>query len=426
MFYLYKLRTAAALLVLMLMAGGCLKDTCDVKTPSRIYTPIYKSLAEIRSGTKMEGPRALEEAGKIYVYGTYIFVNEPDKGIHVIDNTDPAAPRNIAFIAIPGNIDLAIKGNILYADSYVDLVVFNIADPGNIHEVSRVPSAFSVISYQYGIYTDTSKGVIVGFNEKDTVLTNTCNLPDWRGEFMYFASSNSAVVANSSKSGSPVGKAGSTAKFGLLNNYLYTVNNSRLHTFDIGQLTAPQWKSVTSVPAMVETIFPYKDHLYFGTTTGLFIFDVANPEQPAYKGIYSHVTSCDPVVVENDIAYVTLRSGRTCGANVTDQLDVIDVKNPAQPVLKKTYQMSSPYGLGIDEGKLFVCEGSNGLRFLDAADPMNIKTLATAVSTKSYDVIPQSNKVLLVTGPGGIYQYDYSDMANPKLLSKIAVKNSRI
>jgi hypothetical protein len=50
-------------------------------------------------------------AGKLFIQGHYIFLNEVDKGIHVIDNSNPAQPRNVAFIDIPGNVDLAVKGN---------------------------------------------------------------------------------------------------------------------------------------------------------------------------------------------------------------------------------------------------------------------------------------------------------------------------
>ncbi|HHN47860.1 MAG TPA: hypothetical protein ENN08_02830, partial [Bacteroidales bacterium] len=52
-----------------------------------------------------------------------------NQGIHVVDNSNPASPQIISFIAIPGNYDLAIRGNILFADSYIDLVALDISDP---------------------------------------------------------------------------------------------------------------------------------------------------------------------------------------------------------------------------------------------------------------------------------------------------------
>ena len=423
MFYLYKLRTAVVLVVLMLIASGCLKDSCDVKIPSTMFTPVYLTLDELRSSVKSEAPKNIEETGKIYLYGKYIFLNEPGKGIHVIDNTSPSSPKKIAFINIPGNVDMAVKGNIMYADSFIDLVALDITDPYHVKEVSRVKSAYPVSMYTYGYISDTARlGVIVDYTRKDTVLTQVCNNPRWNGEYLYDAASNVAFFSNSSKSSVPsVGKAGSTARFGLLNNYLYTVNNYSITSFNIDQLTQPVKKNTIMVPATVETIFPYKDYLFLGTTTGMFIYDVVAPEMPAQKGTYTHIRACDPVVVENDRAYVTVRGGTACNAGAVNQLTVLDVRNPVQPAPLKSYDMKSPYGLGIINGYLFIGEGTNGLRFLDARNPVAVKTLRILSDVEAYDVIPESDKLLLVTAKDGLYQYDITDMDSPKRLSKINI-----
>ncbi len=68
-------------------------------------------------------------AGKITVDGNYIYLSEPYKGIHVIDNSNPSSPKNVSFINIPGNEDMAITGKTLYADAYGDLVTFDISNP---------------------------------------------------------------------------------------------------------------------------------------------------------------------------------------------------------------------------------------------------------------------------------------------------------
>src|SRR5437867_12520350 len=95
---------------------SCLKDKCT--HTYRIYTPVYKTTQEVRANIKSNGPKEIVNAGKLYLRGPYIFLNEIDRGIHIIDNTNPASPKNIAFIDIPGNMDLAVKGNTLYADLY--------------------------------------------------------------------------------------------------------------------------------------------------------------------------------------------------------------------------------------------------------------------------------------------------------------------
>ena len=66
------------------------------------------------------------QTGKIYYRAPYIFVNERYKGVHIINNSDPAHPVNEGFILAPGCIDMAVKGHILYLDNAVDLVSFDL------------------------------------------------------------------------------------------------------------------------------------------------------------------------------------------------------------------------------------------------------------------------------------------------------------
>lgn len=420
--YFYKFLAAAALAAMLFTITGCLKDSCESSTPSKIYIPVYQPLTELRTAVKSLPPQDIEKAGKIYVYGHYIFLNELNKGIHIIDNTNPAAPRKIAFINIPGNVDMAVKGNVLYADSFMDLVALDITDPQQVKEAKRLQYIFPQRQYEYGIVSDTTLGVITTFVERDTVLTNTCNMPGWRGDYIYLESFNSAIVANGAKNNAPsaTGKGGSLARFGLLNNCLYTVDRQGLQAFNVQNALQPVKRNNIGINTVVETIFPYGNHLFIGTQTGMLIYDAVNPEYPALKGQYTHITGCDPVAVENDRAYVTLRGGTNCRNENVNVLDVLDVKDAEHPALIKSYPMSSPYGVGVDGSRVFVCEGSNGLRFLDAQDPLNVATDKVLDNITAFDVIP-GNNLLLVTAKDGLYQYDYSNPKSPRLLSKLGI-----
>jgi hypothetical protein len=92
-----------------------------------IYTPIFMSRETLESSVKyIPGARDMIQTGKIYYRAPYIFVNERYKGVHVINNTNPAHPVNEGFILAPGCMDMAVKGNILYLDNAVDLVSFDL------------------------------------------------------------------------------------------------------------------------------------------------------------------------------------------------------------------------------------------------------------------------------------------------------------
>src|SRR5688500_18833604 len=81
---------------------GCLKDTVRHTYSYTFYRPVYKTAEEVRANIKTNGSEQIERPGKIFVKGNYIFLNEVDKGIHVIDNSNPSQPKNISFINIPG------------------------------------------------------------------------------------------------------------------------------------------------------------------------------------------------------------------------------------------------------------------------------------------------------------------------------------
>jgi hypothetical protein len=134
---------------LVVVAGLCLCFAgCDPRTEpappaytEEGYRPIYLSYDELRQVTT-QGPRSLRHPGKIYVRGTYLFINEPGEGIHIINNQNPADPQPLAFVTIRGNVDMAVKGNVLYADNATDLVALDISNPQRVQVLNRVRTCF--------------------------------------------------------------------------------------------------------------------------------------------------------------------------------------------------------------------------------------------------------------------------------------------
>ncbi len=224
-------------------------------------------------------------------------------------------------------------------------------------------------------------------------------------------------------SGSPVstsGKGGSMARFTIVDNYLYTVTNpggrweSELTIFDISNEAQPVEANKKTIPNYVETIFPTDTLLFFGTRTGMLIYSVKNPANPSYISEYAHIYSCDPVVVQKKLAYVTLNSESSwCGRN-NNRLDIIDISDVYNPKTVAEYPMSAPRGLGIDGYTLFVCD--RGLKAYNIGQNSNIE-LIDKFDIDGYDVIPY-NGYLLMIGEEGFYQYKY-DTNKVSLISSI-------
>lgn len=138
------------------------------------YSPVYMERTAMENAVKMEAAQPLRITGKIYIYGTYILVNEKFKGIHVIDNSNPAAPQNMAFLHIDGCIDMAMKNNILYADNAIDLIALKTPDNfASVQVTGRIKNIFPEIESPDGYWSPYSvnqfrpkNGILVAWKKK--------------------------------------------------------------------------------------------------------------------------------------------------------------------------------------------------------------------------------------------------------------------
>ena len=374
------------------------------------YRPLLLARATLESSVAAVAPQALHNTGKIYLRGDYVFINEKYEGIHVIDNRDPASPKPVSFLRIPGNVDLAVRGNLLYADNGPDLVTIDISDPTHARPTSRVRNAFrelpmpvmGPLEEAYQVAKRPADAVVVGWHKLATneavpyKVTYTYNTGIG---VHYSTASNTSSAAPRADAGK--GKGGSLARFAVLGQALYTVDEQSLRLFDLQNPAAPVAGKQIPLGFGIETIFPQDHYLFLGTQRGMYIFDVATTTAPQQVSFYQHVVSCDPVVVDGRYAYVTLRTGQTCGGGTANVLQVVDLTTLSKPTLARAYPMTSPGGLGADNNRLYVCDA--GLKVFDTRQAP-VLTQLEHFTTSITDVIPNGD-YLLAIGPGGLYQY---------------------
>jgi len=414
--------------VLLAFLTSC-KDEGFQKVTYIANVPIYQSFDDFRATqVSAEDAQPLTDPGKLFLKDQHLFVNDKYKGIHIIDNTNPAAPLNRGYISIPGNIDIAIRGSILYADSYIDLLTIDISDPTNPVLLSRnegvFPNAMPAWDMNYPIGPlDANKGIIVGWSQEEITVTQDIQPNAGWGNMFVMVDQNNfdqtelATVTTSNNLTPGTGISGSMARFVLNGDFLYTVNDQQMQSFNISNPGSPSSNGNISIGRTVETVSPMSDYLFIGTSTGMLIYSVIDdPSQPTFVSVFEHATMCDPVVVDGDHAYITLRSGTFCGG-WQSFLDVVNISNLEQPYEVASRNMDNPYGVGIDDGTLFVCDGTSGLKVYDASNLPNLTHLSTLGGMNAYDVIPYDGVVLL-TSPDGIFQYDYT---NPYSLQELSV-----
>lgn len=167
-----------ALSGVMLLTTSCYK--CSEKREVSNLTPVYMSSDELESSIKMDNQRAISTVGKIYFKDDIIYISEPGKGIHVIDNKDPYAPQNVGFITVPGSAEVAVKNNTILANSATDLVSINIDNPKAPIVTGRLKDAFpfmmptdATILRKYET-PDPSMGAVVGWKEQVTTEETPC------------------------------------------------------------------------------------------------------------------------------------------------------------------------------------------------------------------------------------------------------------
>lgn len=234
----------------------------------------------------------------------------------------------------------------------------------------------------------------------------------------------SPASASTGGSSGASGQGGSLARFALTNNHLYAVDKQNLHSFSLANPgePVPGSKIQLNVPGGdVETIFPYKGNLFIGSQTGFFIYSThQNPSEPNFVSSVSHWRVCDPVVADDNFAYRTLRTGETvCGTQLENLLVIYDIQNMEEPREVHRMELDNPYGLGVDEDVLFVCDGIAGLKVYKMNESRtSLELINQFGGMNAYDVIPSSS-TLILSSTNGIHQYDYSDPMNIEYLGKI-------
>lgn len=201
-----------------------------------------------------------------------------------------------------------------------------------------------------------------------------------------------------------VSQSGSLAKFLVKDEALYVIEDMSLSVFDISDTDLLNRKNKLLISRTVETVFNLGDILYLGTSTGVLFYDISEPWSPKVISAFDHLTSCDPVISDGIYAYSTLRSGTNCrmGSNTLDIIDIQDLENP---ILKQSYNMKSPYGLGLKDHNLFIGEKENGMLWLDVSDIDNVSEIGRYEDIKAIDFIIKGD-IILVRATDAIYQFE--------------------
>jgi hypothetical protein len=399
------------------------------------FVPQYETTAQLAAKVTVESPKDYAEAGKIVTYQNYIFINKPNEGVHVVDNSNPAAPVNLHFINIPGSLDLTIIDDHLYSDMFSALVVFDISDvtqPDLIEDFTveeifyynpyrtldtaiRLGESFAYTQYES---IDDSRGIVTGWEVE-------IRQEPLEEQIMYLRLEDTAIAETASSDQvngfNEVSTAGSMTRFLPIDRYLYTINFNELVLFSIGDNYQPTRFARLDTGTQAETLFQLNDLLFVGSTTGMLMYDVTSPSNPNYLNSIEHFRSCDPVVADENYAYVTLRGGTNCFTE-TNELQIIDIRTPEELSVVARQVMFNPHGLAIHEDYLLVCDGTAGLKVVDVTNRNEPEILSTDNIPFAYDIIVDFPSAIVV-GEGVLYQYDLSNLPEIVKTNELVLTN---
>lgn len=391
------------------------------------FVPQYETSSQLTSRISITDAKEYTTAGKIITYNNYIFVNRPHEGIHVVDNSDPSNPQNLHFINVPGSLDMAIIDDHLYTDMYSELVVFDISNvtQPEIIEDYTVSDVFYYNPYEFIHMTSTQQEY--DFVQYENIDSRQGIVTSWEIEirrepaeqwlrtYAVMESSSDAQTAAAGGSASDAmqtSSAGSMTRFLPVDRFLYTINFNELILFSIEENYQPTRFARLDTGTQAETLFQLNDLLFVGSTTGMLMYDVATPSNPEYINSIDHFRSCDPVVADDNYAYVTLRGGTNC-FTASNELQIIDIRNPEELSVVARQALFNPHGLAIHNDHLVVCDGSAGIKVIDVSDRENPSISTSESIPFAYDVILDYPNAIVV-GESRLYQYDLSEL--PRLI----------
>lgn len=194
------------------------------------------------------------------------------------------------------------------------------------------------------------------------------------------------------------GTSGSLARFILVDNFLYTVDNTSLRVFDCSGRAAT-YVTTVNLGFNIETVFNRKNTLFIGASDGVHIYDITNRTKPEFLSLYRHIFSCDPVVANDNYAFATLSTGRDWCWRGTNQMDIIDISNLRSPRLVKSVPLIKPLGLGLlNDKRLIVC--NDGVEVYDISAIQNTQLFRFIRPFKGIDVIPGTDGFTSVSQTG--------------------------
>ncbi len=318
-------------------------------------------------------------------------------GLRVADVSNPAAPFVISYVEAhtPYGAPLAKIGNVIWLGGALGGVrAIDVTDPyspsvvGDFDTVSFGGSGVAVL----GLRAYVADGAIENDGEQN-------------GGLRILDVSNPAAPVTLGTLGLPY-----ASELAVHGNLAYVIGNG-LSIVDVSNPAAPVVRGTTEEP--VASIALSGNHAYgWDGNFGLKIIDVSNPDAPVTVGSYAIDVSGFGyplgIAAAGSYVYLSDRQG---------QLIVVDVSNPAAPrrvghvltpMVRATFDPHfTPGGyMALSGNRVYVTNGAAGLRIIDVSNPANPVIVADPSTILEAHHIKVENDYAYVGTGGGLVILD--------------------
>lgn len=155
----------------------------------------------------------------------------------------------------------------------------------------------------------------------------------------------------------------------------------------------------------------------------LRIVDVANPAAPVLAGVY------DPPGLDSYVQDVAVAGGLAYLATGPDGegMDILDISNPASPVLIGQYDFPATSGsfIAIEGTTAYVLAWGEGLAIFDVSNPATpvLQSTYSGLSAYNGNLIARNGLVYATKYDGGSTSFEIVDVSNPVLPSMLGQRS---
>lgn len=226
---------------------------------------------------------------------------------------------------------------------------------------------------------------------------------------------------------------GSYSQIIVYGNWMYGLQDNLLTTLDISDKSDIRIMHQEELAFDIESIFRYEQLLFIGSSSSMYIYEIGSDGIPisqsvtdyfAEEDVNEFICWSDPIVADDQLAYVTLSTSRVverCGRRTSDQVNemrIFDISDIGNPLQISAIAMFNPKGLAKHHDFIYVCDDTAGLKVVDVSNPQS-PTLVSALSGfTAYDAVVYRG-ILLVVGGDSFIQFDISNPFNVEELSRI-------